>query len=406
VGVDDQGRPLAARIAKLVEGGWFDQLDAMIRARSLTEFRTAIARLDIPYMNTMYADADGNILYVYNSAIPRRDPSFDWPSPVDGSDPRTEWGDYHPLEELPQVLNPPSGWLLNTNSSPLVATDPIPYAREDFPPYMIGREEDNARAKSSRRVLAGLEEVTLDDFARAVVDTRLSLADSLIPAIASQWEALESAAGPPESDGTAPVPALAPGSAGRAAVGRAVERLKAWDRVARVESVETTWFMLALEKWFEARRPSGPFSHPEPLAAALAGLEASHGTADVAWGEMNRLQRPPSQNPDDFSAELPSLPVAGAPSAAGSVFVFHVQPFASTGVRFGVHGNSFVKVIEFGPQVRGRSLLVFGQSGDPESPHFFDQAPLYSAREFKPAWFTREEVEANAARSYRPGANP
>jgi acyl-homoserine lactone acylase PvdQ len=97
------------------------------------------------------------------------------------------------------------------------------------------------------------------------------------------------------------------------------------------------------------------------------------------------------------------MPIAGAASAAGSVFVFHTEPWGSTGVRYGVHGNSFVKVIEFGPVARGRSLLVFGQSGDPDSPHFFDQAQLYSDREFKPAWFTREEVEANAVESYVPG---
>ncbi|HUF89876.1 MAG TPA: penicillin acylase family protein, partial [Gemmatimonadota bacterium] len=105
-----------------------------------------------------------------------------------------------------------------------------------------------------------------------------------------------------------------------------------------------------------------------------------------------------------FSPDLPSLPVAGAPSAAGSVFVFHSGPRGSTGVRYGEHGNSFVKVIEFGPVVRGRSLLVFGQSGDPDSAHFFDQARLYSDGEFKPAWFTREEVEANAVESYAPGS--
>lgn len=63
--------------------------------------------------------------------------------------------------------------------------------------------------------------------------------------------------------------------------------------------------------------------------------------------------------------------------------------------RYGRHGNSFVKVIEFGPSVRGRSVVVFGESGDPASPHFFDQAPLYAERRFKPAWFTREEMEAS-----------
>jgi acyl-homoserine lactone acylase PvdQ len=400
VGLDGEGHPLTAKIARLEDGGWFAQLDAMIRAQSLEEFQAAVGQLGIAYMNLMYADADGNIWYLYGSAVPKRDPSFAWREPVDGSDPRTEWGEYHPLADLPQVLNPPSGWLLNTNSSPFVATDSVPFAREGFPPYMIGDEENNARAVSSRHVLEGLSGVTFDEFAHAVWDTRLSLADSLMPVLVEEWEALG------RGEVRVIPAALAPGAPGRAAVGQAIERLQAWDRRAEIASVETTWFVLGIERWFldyyrRGERP--PFAHLEALAAVLAGLERDWGRTEVAWGDINRLQRPPSQDPDDFSPDLPSVPVAGAPSAAGSVFTFHTET-GSTGVRYGQHGNSFMKVIEFGPTVRGRSLLVFGQSGDPDSPHFFDQAELYSDRRFKPAWFTREEVEVNAVESYTPGA--
>jgi acyl-homoserine lactone acylase PvdQ len=399
VGLDGEGHPMTAKIARLEDGGWFAQLDAMIRAQSLAEFQAAVGRLGIAYMNLMYADADGNIWYLYGSAVPRRDPSFAWREPVDGSDPRTEWGDYHPLADLPQVLNPPSGFLLNTNSSPFVATDSVPFAREDFPPYMIGDEEDNWRARSSRQVLEGLDAATFDEFSHAVWDTRLSLADSLVPVLARERDALDAAE-------AAEVPAaLAPDSPGRAAVDTAIDRFQSWDRRATIQSVDTSWFVLGLERWFVdyfRRSDRPPFAHLEALAAALAGLERDWGRTEVAWGELNRLQRPPSQDPDDFSADLPSVPVAGAPSAAGSIFVFHTQ-FGSTTVRYGEAGNSFMKVIEFGPTARGRSLLVFGQSGDPDSPHFFDQAQLYSDRAFKPAWFTREEVEANAVESYAPG---
>jgi acyl-homoserine lactone acylase PvdQ len=369
----------------------------MIRARSLEEFQAAVGRLSIAYMNLMYADADGNIWYLYGSAVPRRDPSFAWRDPVDGSDPRTEWGDYHPLADLPQVLNPTSGFLLNTNSAPFVATDSVPFAREDFPPYMIGDEENNPRAVSSRRILESMSGVTFDEFAHAVWDTRLSLADSLLPVLVAEREALRNAL-PGEDLG-----ALAPGSPGLAAVDAAIERLTAWDRRATIESVETTWWVIATERWFinEGLR-SRPFAHIEALASVLDGLENDWGRTEVAWGELNRLQRPPSQNDDDVSPDLPSVPVAGAPAALGSVFVFHIGDWGTTGVRFGEHGNSFMKVIEFGPVVRGRSLLVFGQSGDPDSPHFFDQAALYSDRTFKPAWFTREEVEANAVETYTP----
>ena len=102
VGVADDGRPLAVKLARMVEGGWFDQWDAMIRARTLETWKAAAAMLRVPYMNTMYADAGGNIGYIYNSAVPRRLGGIDPSGILDGSDPRTEWQGFHALDELPQ----------------------------------------------------------------------------------------------------------------------------------------------------------------------------------------------------------------------------------------------------------------------------------------------------------------
>lgn len=397
VGLDDQRRPLSARLPKLVEGGWFAQLDAMIRAGTLEEFRSAVARLDVPYMNLMYADREGNIWYLYGSAVPRRHRGYDWRRPVDGSDPGTEWDGYHPLEELPQVLNPESGWLVNTNSSPFVATSGIELDRADFPPYMIDREEDNPRAWSSRRVLEAHDRLSFDDFARIVWDSRLSLADSLVPAMAAERERM---AGVPVVE----LPAgLRPGTPGRRSLEEAVDRLVAWDRYADVESVATTHFVLAAERLFFDRHASGaPGDWPWSLALAgvLEGLSEIWGRTDIPWGEINRLQRPPSNDASAFADSLPSFPVGGAPGGLGSVFSYHTEPVGTTRRRYGVSGNTFVKVIEFGPEVRGRSVLVFGQSGDPASPHYFDQAALYANRAFKPAWFTREEVGAHAEATY------
>jgi acyl-homoserine lactone acylase PvdQ len=92
--------------------------------------------------------------------------------------------------------------------------------------------------------------------------------------------------------------------------------------------------------------------------------------------------------------------VGGASGGLGSVFSFDATPFGAAAPRLGRGGNSFVKVVSFGPEVRAASILNYGQSGDPAARHFFDQAALYARREFKPAWFGRAEVEANATRSY------
>lgn len=397
VGLDDGGRPVAARLAKLVEGGWFTQLDAMIRSRTRDEFKAAFSALDVPYMNLMYADQEGNIWYVYSSAVPRRDPSIDWKRPVDGSDPGTEWTGYHVLEELPQLLNPPSGYLLNTNSSPFSATRDVPFTRSDFPPYMIGDEEDNARARSSRRALEERERVSFDDFAALVWDTRLALADSLVPAIADELDRLRRA-----RDDDLPPP-LRAGRPGRVDLEAVMATLTAWDRRAEIGSPATTLFVLAAERWFLDHMSSaspGPWSWSLAVAGTAERLRETWGGLDVPWGEINRLQRPLSNDSSAFSDSLASLPVGGAPGFLGSIFTFQTEPLGTVGRRYGVHGNTFVKVIEFGPRVRGRSVVPFGQSGDPGSAHYFDQAPLYARGSFKAAWMTLEEVEADAKERY------
>jgi acyl-homoserine lactone acylase PvdQ len=182
--------------------------------------------------------------------------------------------------------------------------------------------------------------------------------------------------------------------------------LRDWDYVSAIESWETTLFVLWAERFSRLRNPQRDerWARVRALEAVLDALEADWGTWRVAWGELNRLQRPDASGQVSFDDAAPSLPVAGAPGWLGSVFTF--SPAQETGQRrrYGVHGNSFVKVIEFGPQIRARSILTFGQSGDPDSPHYFDQAPLYSREQFKPSWFGREEISASAEKVYSPGS--
>ena len=380
VGLSD-GRPLAVKLARMTEGGWFDQWDAMIRARTLNDWKRAVGQLRVPYMNTMYADADGNIGYIYNSAVPRRLPGIDPSGILDGGDPRTDWQGFHALDELPQVWNPPTGWLLNTNSTPFTATTGLAMRRENFPAYMVGGETDNARAVSSRRVLSALSSATFEQFARVVWDSRLSEADRAIPALAAEWDSMPPS---PSRDSLAPT----------------VRRLGAWDRVADTASVETTWFVLASELRAMDSQRFG--THVASLAEALGRLQRQWNTIEVPWGRLNRHQRPlpGARGPVALDTTRASLAVGGGPGALGSVFTFNSAPFGSAAPRIGRGGNSFVKVIAFGPTVRAASILNYGQSGDPASAHFFDQAALYARRQFKPAWFSRAEVEANSVQSY------
>ena len=131
--------------------------------------------------NTVYADSEGNIAYWHGNFIPKRDPSFDWNSPLDGSNPATDWGPLHAVSEMITVFNPDSGWIQNTNNTPFNAAGPGNSPKPaDYPAYMANNPE-NPRGVHSVRVLQGKDDFTLDSLIEAAYDPALPFFDDLIP---------------------------------------------------------------------------------------------------------------------------------------------------------------------------------------------------------------------------------
>ena len=374
------GKFLSIRMAKLEADGWLREWYDMTRAKSLAAMKRAMAPLNMLFGNVMYADRQGNTWYLYNGAVPRRDPRFDWTKPVDGSDPATEWQGYHPMNELPQLTNPKTGWMQNCNTTPFLLTSEGNPDPKQFPKYMV-QESDNPRGAISREILTSKSKFTFEEWTRFAFDTRVMSVGKRLPALLT---ALKQSLDSNPAD---------------ARVREVYDELSRWDHRSTNDSVAMAIFSL----WHDRISRDEKLNAFTALTEVIESLQRDFGTWKVKWGELSRLQRFDESKQEEFQDSRPSLAVSGVNGNDGAVFTFYAAPIRGQKRRYGVAGASYVSVVEFGPRVRALSIHTFGASGDPNSKHYMDQAVLYSRGEFKPAWLTLEDIRANLQASYHPG---
>ena len=351
----------------------FEQLYRLNRARNFEEWQDAMRMQALPMFNVGYADAEGTIYYLYNGLLPIRSQHYDWSQYLPGDTSETLWTELLPFDELPQVLNPESGFIQNCNTTPYETTldpdnpDPADYA------VTFGIEDGmNNRAWRALELLGGDESITEEEFTTYKYDMTYT-PQSDMARYASQ---ILDAPLPDGSDAQA-----------------ALEVVREWDLRVNPENRGAAVVIWAAHvAGFPDPDETTPADWVEPFTQAVETLRATHGRVDVAWHEVNRLRR------GDVD-----LGMGGGPATLHAVSsVMHEDE----GVLVGRQGDSYVLLVTWDAdgQVHSRSIHQYGSATlDETSPHYADQAELFVERELKPVWLDEVEIRAHLERAYRPG---
>ena len=373
-----------------------EQFLRMMRARSLDEWKAALAMRAHVEQNLTYADRAGNIFYLWNAAIPRRPgPSGGDTAALAARTSNDVWTELWPFDSLPQVENPPGGYLQNEN-------DPYHFTNLNavldsarWPDY-FPRPALGLRSQLAIRLVTQQRKVSLDDVIRLKHDMRMLLAervkDDLVAAVRATsptGEVAEAIALIERWDGT-----VAPDSRGGTL-------FEAWFRqylAADSGGFDRRWGRAFRVPWTPAEPTTTPRGVADPGRAvaafrrALDEVKTDFGRWDVAWGEVHRMRR----------GEL-DLPVGGCGGQLGCFRVLGYRPSPDS-LWVANRGDAWILAVEFGREgPRAYSVLAYGQSDDPASPHFADQAAMFAQGELKRVAFTEAEIARDLERRYRPG---
>jgi acyl-homoserine-lactone acylase len=382
--VDHAGTAVALRVAALDRPRMFEQFWKMGLARNFAEFQDAMRMQQLPLFNTAYADRDGHIMYLYNAAVPvraRGDYQF-WAGVVPGDQSELIWSRSKivPYDQLPKVIDPPAGWVQNSNDMPWTSAYPMLLDSSKFPPYLAPPTGITTRAQRGIRTLSPPKKLTFEDVKAGKLSTHVETADQFVDDLIAAARSL-----------------------GTDRAKKAAEVLAKWHRAADNESDGTLLFyrfLIGAGNHFhsiggyaipsdEHRPLDTPRGFADPARAVqvldtVAGdLEKQYGSLHVKWGDVIRLRRGSSD-----------LPANGAPSLMGAIRTLDFGPFVN-GKAEAVHGDTYYAVIEFSRPVHAEALLGYGNWSKVGSKHVDDQLPLFSKKQMRPVWRARNEIEAN-----------
>jgi acyl-homoserine-lactone acylase len=409
---EEDGDPIALRVAALDKPFMLEQYWQMSTAHNFAEFQTAIKRLQPPTYNIIYADREGHIEYLFGGDMPRHksgDFAY-WSGIVPGDTSETLWHDYLTYDELPHVVDPPTGYLQNTNDPPWNAAWPASLNPKDFAPYVAAQTGTTFRSERSLHMLSNIgDEIgpgpfkpapfSFNQLIQKKLSTRVEMADRILPDLLKATDQY----GTPQAKEAAAI-------------------LAKWDRLDESDSKGAVLFYAFARQFMGPTMASQagfatPYSLSDPMhtpgglkdpAKAAAQLDAAatetlkdFGALDVAWGKVMRFQINNQSDGSTTHARTAPIDNVDLPGNGGygNTGVFRVVTFGAldptTKTRTPVHGDGYVALIEFTTPVHAMMSLSYGDSSQPGSPFHTNQLQLLEDKKMRPALLTHKEVEAN-----------
>jgi acyl-homoserine-lactone acylase len=331
--------------------------------------------------------------------MPRRDNRFDYTKPVDGSDPRTDWRGLHAVAELPNTINPPNGWAFNSNDWLYSAAGPYSPKPANSPAYLDTAGE-SYRTIHANRLLTQPGPWSVNRLQSAAYDSAQPSFEVLVPMLLSAWQALP-ASDPRRARLAEPIAALASWNKRWSVASIANTLAQFWgDELAKL-ATSTSWN--DHDNMFRHMEALAPAEKLAAFARGMERLQRDFGSWRVPWGEVNRFQRISPAIDSPFDDKAPSIPVGFTSNKWGSLASFGASQKPGTKGWYGTNGNSFVAVVEFGKRVRARAVTAGGESGNPASRHFNDEAQRYASGDLREVYFYADQLKGHTERAYRPG---
>lgn len=362
------------RLGANMKIGVLEQWYRMNKAKNFTEFYNALNKQELSMFNIMYADKYDTVFYINNALMPVREPGYNWKKTLPGNTSKTLWTKFKSIKELPQYINPKSGFLFNTNHSPFLATAP----EDNLKAFAFAKEDgwEQYHVNRSVRFLEMFpqnEKLSSEKFKQIKFDLQLP-AKLQYPYNPDTLFLLNEAIYPEFS-------AL-------------ITTLKNWDRRGDAGSKGAAIFLLSYEyiKKTLYRQPNRPVTTREAAATyehVKNYMQTNFGRADIQLGELQKLVRGIKEWPLGGFPDLLS-PQWTAPHRDGKL-----KSVGGDGlimfIRFPKAGLPFIE-----------SINMYGASSRPGTKHFDDQVQMYLKQQTKIMSLDKQTVYKNAERIYHP----